>query len=507
MNLPDCWKKAFGFVALVALVSGIVFFDTWSGMIKTWIRSETFAHGFIILPISIWLVWDRWDSYRKLTPNFDWLPLVFVALAGIVWLAGSLANVLVVQEYAVVLMLIAGIWSVLGHNVARRMMFPLGFLLFMVPAGKALVPPLMEFTATFTVDMLRWTGIPVYREGMYFFLPTGSWSVVEACSGLRYVIASVTLGFLYAYLSYTKLWKRALFVVISFLVPIIANGIRAYLIVLLGHLSGMTIAVGVDHLIYGWIFFGFVMAILFYIGSLWRDPRPKRPLEDKGSPVSAQAAGSCYRDRLFAFVVALLLVYAVWPAMASWIRSHAMDEVPTMVQLSGRIGSHWREAEDPKWGWVPRMNGAVSEAVHYFTDGKGGVVGLYLASFGNETQGVELVNSEHPLVHKSERDRWRRIAHQKKTISLEGSSPVDADEYVLRSYARDLLVYKWYQVGDENTANPYLTKILQVKKRFLGDHSPELQVILFTSADPERYRQARERIRRFIGDWLRLRGQ
>src|SRR5262249_51201448 len=132
-------------------------------------------------------------------------------------------------------------------------------------------PPLMEQTANFTIGALRLSGIPVYREGLFFTVPSGSWSVVEACSGLRYLMASLTLGFLYAYLTYRTLYRRIAFIAPSIVVPLVASWIRAYMIVMIGHLSHMELAVGVDHLLYGWLFFGIVIAILFWAGSHWRE--------------------------------------------------------------------------------------------------------------------------------------------------------------------------------------------------------------------------------------------
>ena len=86
----------------------------------------------------------------------------------------------------------------MGLEVARTIAFPLAFTLMAVPIGEFLLPNLMNQTADFTVAALRLTGVPVYREGLYFTVPTGRWSVVEACSGLRYLIASLTLGLLFA---------------------------------------------------------------------------------------------------------------------------------------------------------------------------------------------------------------------------------------------------------------------------------------------------------------------
>jgi exosortase len=129
----------------------------------------------------------------------------------------------------------------------------------MVPVGEALIPYLIDYTAAFTVAALRVSGVPVLQEGNLLTLPNSQWSVVEACSGLRYLIACVTIGLLFAYLTYRSWTRRVLFIALSVAVPIAANWIRAYLIVFIGYTSDMQLAVGVDHLIYGWIFYALVM--------------------------------------------------------------------------------------------------------------------------------------------------------------------------------------------------------------------------------------------------------
>src|SRR4029079_3400241 len=99
-------------------------------------------------------------------------------------------------------MLQAAIVTVLGTRIARAACFPLAFLLFAVPFGEIFVPTLIEWTANFTVAALRLSGVPVYREANLFIIPSGAWSVVEACSGIRYLIASLMVGTLYAHLMY-----------------------------------------------------------------------------------------------------------------------------------------------------------------------------------------------------------------------------------------------------------------------------------------------------------------
>ena len=118
---------------------------------------------------------------------------------GLLWLVANSAEALVVSQYALVAMVPAIVWAVLGHRIGLDN--ALSIIVFVVCGSRwrFFVAPMMNFTADFTVAALRLTGIPVFREGNFFTVPSGSWSVVEACSGLRYLIASLTLGCLFSY--------------------------------------------------------------------------------------------------------------------------------------------------------------------------------------------------------------------------------------------------------------------------------------------------------------------
>jgi len=195
-----------------------------------------------------------------------------MAAIAFAWLLGDLATVNSVKQLAMTALIVLAIPAVFGLQVAQAIAFPLAFLFFAVPVGEFLLPQLMSWTADFTVLALQATGIPVFREGNQFTIPSGSWSVVEACSGVRYLIASFMVGSLFAYLNYRSPRRRLIFAALSLAVPIVANWIRAYLIVLLGHLSYNKVAVDADHLIYGWLFFGLVIGIMYAIGMVWAEP-------------------------------------------------------------------------------------------------------------------------------------------------------------------------------------------------------------------------------------------
>lgn len=468
----------------VALALGAIFWllawysGTAQSIVAIWERSDTFAHGYLIVPISAWLIWRQRHALAALDPQANFFVLPALALAGFGWLLGHLAEASVVQQYSLVLMIPLLVWCILGNQVVKVMAFPLFFLVFAVPFGEFLVQPFMEYTADATVFALKLTGIPVYREGLYFTIPSGSWSVVEACSGLRYLIASITLGFLYAYLTYRSLARRAVFVVASVIVPIVANWLRAYMIVMIGHLSGMQYAVGVDHLIYGWLFFGVVMLILFWIGSFWR--------EDLDSPEPMpQSASLVQRDkpsmvRIVGVAIAAATVVAVWPFAAS--RLEAAAPVPPPVLEAPPQASGWQRIATHVTDWTPHYSKPQARLKQaYEKDAQR--VELYIAYYRQQRQGAQLISSQNVLISSSDKI-WRNTGEGSRRLDL-GAQKLDSIAATLRSPSEQLLVLRWYWVDGQYVVNPYWAKLLQAKSRLLGHGDSAAVVMVYTTfAEP-----------------------
>ena len=440
------------FLAVVA-----VFHQTTISMVHIWIDGETFAHGFLILPICLWLVWRERSTLVKCSAQPALWVVLLTSLGVILWLAGWLVDVNLVQQLALVWIAVTGIWALIGTELAKRMAFPLCFLFLAVPMGEGLIPPLMELTADSTEYLVRVSGIPVYREGMYLTLPTGHWSVVEACSGVRYLIASFTLGLLYAYLSYRSLSRRIIFVIFAIIVPVIANSLRAYGIVMIGHLSGMELATGVDHLIYGWMFFGIVMLLLFWGGSFWQETElapSSADSEVEGLPV--YKASTLPQRRAF---VLLLLVIIAAPGLSALFTSDEVQSVRDIQPLGAAPG--WRISEDPQWGWLPNQQGADRVAHEYYHGESIVMVALY--QYLNQVSGAELASSGEAW--RVDRSAWRLVREGPVQLTI-GVNNVLVDEAELASTSGSLrlLVWTWYRVGSEYTASPYRVKLLEAKQ-------------------------------------------
>ena len=469
-------------LALAAIV--LLYHATFWAMLELWARSQTFAHGFLIVPVSCWLAWRRRALLAALRPQPSRAGLLLLGALGLAWLLADAANVPVVEQYAATAMLPACVLAILGPPAVRLLAFPLAYLFLAVPFGEVLLEPLIDFTASFTVMALQLTGVPVFRDGSNFSLPTGNWSVVEACSGLRYLIAALALGALFAHLHCHGARRRLAIMAAALLVPIVANGVRAYLIVMLGHLSNMRLAVGVDHLVYGWLFFGVVALLLFGLATRWRET-PPRTLPDALPAAPGYAVRSEGHTNIYALAragVACVLLAALWPALA-WA-SHRADggaggpPVATVLALPDPAGWQRLPGVAPAWQ-APFAGQPATFAASYARTGDGGTrLGLQLAWYARQARDAELL-AHQSLPHGA---RWTALAHGRHAAQLAGGSQT-VRESVLASGSERLLVWRLYRQGGVLTAEAVLVKLLLARAKLLGLRQDGAEIIVSASYD------------------------
>jgi exosortase A len=485
------WRGALVSVGLAVVWILAWYASTAASIVDIWWRSATFTHGFLVPPITFWLIWRQRRLLAGMTPRPALAWFAVLLPAGFAWLLGSLAAINVLTQLSFVTMLISVVPIVLGSDVARRMSFPLGFLYFAVPVGEFLLPQLMQWTADFTVLAVQLSGVPIHREGLQFVIPSGRWSIVEACSGIRYLIASLMVGTLYAYCSY-RTWSRRLgFVAISIVVPIVANWLRAYMIVMIGHLSNNRFAVGIDHILYGWIFFGVVMFLMFAAGSRWRESPAATDLHEVPR-VSANVhpAGNHYR-------IAAMLVMAV-SAFFVVIDQRMEQQVATApVKLQRVEVAGWATAAGGLASWKPRYENPSAEIHATFRKDRR-AVGLYVAYYRNQGDDRKLVSSQNVLALSSD-NAWRSVAAGTRALRIGASGSVDAPVEELGRFGdRQLVAAKLYWVNGMWTGSEYVAKLYPALSRLRGDGDDGAVVIVYAEKNPAV--PASEAIEAFLGD-------
>ncbi|TMG82254.1 MAG: exosortase A [Betaproteobacteria bacterium] len=474
-SLDPGWRFGLPLVAVALVAILAIHWATVESIIAIWSRSETFAHGYVIVPIALVLIWQRRRALAALTPSPDWLGLVLLACSGAAWLVAYAGEVLVVKQLALVAMIWSTVIAILGRNVARAITFPLGFLVLGVPMGEALIPPLMDWTADFTVKALQISGIPVFREGLFFTIPSGNWSVVEGCSGVRYLIASFTVGVLFAYLSYRRPWKRVLFAALSVIVPIIANGFRAYLIVMIAHLSDNRLAHGVDHFIYGWVFFGLVMLLIFWIGSSWRDADADPRGAADPAPSSRQVPA---RATLAGYAATAILLVGASPAYAAYLDRQGTAGAQAVVRLAAPAAAGgWIPDSAPLTDWRPHYDPASATVFQVYRKGNRAVA-LHLGYYHRQRRGAQLVSSWNIMIVQKH-PVWSSLRESRVKEAL-GPGTLDVRETRLRSPGQRLLIWDWFHIDGHDVVNPYVAKWMLAWEKLANRGDDGSAIILAT---------------------------
>ena len=293
-RVPVAWRTpllqlALAWSALVLLTRG-----DWAEMARQWWNSSTCNHILLIPPILAWLVRLRWPELSRLAPRAWWPAFVPLVAGALTWFAGAVYGVNLVSQAGAVIMLQSAVPVLLGPRVAAGLLFPLGYMLFLVPFGDEIIPVLQAITAKMAVALTHLSGVPATVEGVFIDTPAGLFEVAEACSGVKFLVAMVALGTLAAHLCFASRKRRAVFMAAAVVVPVLANGMRAWGTIYIAQSQGIEFAAGFDHIVYGWIFFAVVMAIL--LGAAWPffDRSPDDPLVDaaglQASPLLAHMA-------------------------------------------------------------------------------------------------------------------------------------------------------------------------------------------------------------------------
>jgi exosortase A len=491
---PPAVAPAMIFIAAAA-IAVLLMLPAWRSMAEIWWENETYTHGMLVPLASLWLGWRERARLAGLAPRPA--PLALLALGGCALgaLAGEIAGVNTLRHAAAVGALPSLFVLCFGTAIARVLAFPLGFMVFAVPFGDFMLPWLIDRTADVTVAALQITGVPVLREGRQFVLPSGNWSVVEACSGLRYLLAAVPLALLQVHLNERTTRQRVIFVAAVVALALVANWVRAWGIVMLGHLSDMRLAAGVDHLIYGWLFFGIVMALAFWAEARMPDaPPPGR--EPAAVPSTAGPAGEAPRAtlRLAALATAAVGLLAGAPLAAHTLQASVTPRL-TIAKLQDALGHNANAAGDYRPGW----RGARETAIGSAPDGAPAV----LAAFHYYAQhaGTEMIGHGQGVLPPDDgNSRWivtRTAPARASQLPTATGSDGALTEHEIARGDRRWLVWSWFWVDGRSHADPRRAKLATAAAMLSGRGDESVAFVAWTPLRDD-HASARDRLAALI---------
>jgi exosortase A len=386
-RLPAEWTWPLARLTAVWLGLIVLLHGDWADMFGQWWDISTYNHILLIPPIIVWLVEQRAGGLARLKPEAWWPGLLLVAGASAIWLLGALAGVSLVRQIGAVALLVACVPALLGPRATAGLLFPLGYMFFLVPAGEELVPSMQMLTAAMTVGLVHLSGIPAKIDGVFIDTPAGLFEVAEACSGVMFLIAMLAFAVLAAHVCFRSWRRRTAFLVFAMAVPILANGVRAWATIFAAQHVGVERAAGFDHIFYGWIFFGLVIAGT--MAAAWRhfDRPASDPLIDEASILASPLL-----DRLSSFrgsgrrvvlgIAAIVALSQGWAAAADRL----FAPMPRQIFLP-HVPGWTRSNYAPDAWWEPRATGAAHRLLGRYTDASGRHVDVFIAVYGAQGKG------------------------------------------------------------------------------------------------------------------------
>ncbi len=419
-------------VVLLAAAVVLLFRDSFASMVSLW-ELSSYQHAWIVAPMSMLILWMARAEFASRQLGGSWAGVAALAVLAVVWLGGQAAAVQAMEHLAVVSMIPAFALAVLGWPAFRTVAFPLLFLYAAVPVGEEITPFLMQATADTSEHLLRLLGVPVLRQGMFFTLPGGSFEVAEICAGLRYLVAGTVTALLFAYLNFNGWRKRILFTLLAAVSFVLANGLRAFITMLVASATNGRLLGGTDHVYFGMVLFAALLVALLWFGMKISDPAlpkvehvPARPWV--GRPVRVAACA----------IAGLLLMGMAAARQASHETAGASLQSANLPALEGCTGPAGWNAP-----WRPELVGADVETLASYDCGGLGVH-VYLASYGHQAQGKELISAQNHLVPFD----WRQYIERRETrLDPGGGRAVLLNETQITITARNALAWHWYDVN------------------------------------------------------------
>lgn len=482
---PSAWQRSLAVLGAAAILLVLLFRRDALDVATIWWTNTTFGHCLFIAPVVAWLVWQRRQVLAELAPVAWWPGLALVAAGGFGWLIGDAAGVHLVRQLGLVTMLDGAVVTLLGPHVARVLLFPLAYAYFMVPFGEGLEPPLQAATVRMVMPMLHAFGVPAAVDGVLITIPNGWFEVAEACSGAKFVIAMIAYGALVANVCFLSWRRRAAFMALAVIVPVLANAVRAFGTIYAAWWTSVEAATGYDHIVFGWVFFGLVMAATLAIAWPWFDRAPDQPV------ASAGALPPIRRGRIDTLLAAMLVlaVASLFPWWSGTTASRAAP-LPAQVTLPDVPGWH-RVALSERAAWTPYYPGADHFLIGCYQDAAGDAVDLAVAVYREQHEGHELVAfGVGPL---RQNDRWLRVAD---LPPLDGGSAMRITAPGANGAAVERQVVTWYRIGGVTTASPIRVKAETLRARLIGGQ--QRAVALHLSAEVAPGHDPRLAIGRFL---------
>ena len=465
--------------AIVSSIAGI-FWPTFAHMVGLDFRLDSHSNSAIVIAVFLALIWSQRDNLSDLSirPYFPgFIPLFLI---GLVWLIGQLLLMRVLTQFAVMAMVPIVVLTLLGPQWFRATLLPSFILLFALPIWGPIVPTLVRWTASTVEAGIRFSGVPIYREGAFFVIPSGNWSIADACSGIAYLSTCAMLGLLYAWTMYQSTVKRIVFVGGAIAIGIVGNWLRAYLTIMIAHFSDNRLLRD-DHSTFGWLLFATLLLLYFSLGWVWRDnPAQALPTAQRDRNVSITDHESRVKPSAFQMVatsVAAVAALAFFPLTEIFLSTPLQPAPITIATITPQPG--WSAVDLPAVRWTPALQNPNRVRLQTF-EKTGQRVDVFIGVFRNQNWDSKLVTVSNQLANPETND-WT-LVHRGSLRTEFAGKPLKVKTGIVLGRSNRIVAWQWYWVDGATTGSDIGAKIHQLLAQVRGRGDTAAWVAIYSDA-------------------------
>jgi exosortase len=259
-------------LAVLVVCFGVLYAHVVAKLVHDWWTDENYSHGFLIVPVAAYFVWERRRTLIETATRPSPVGLLIVILSVGVLLAGVLGAELFLTRVSILGVIAGTVVFTLGWRHLKILAFPIAFLLLMIPLPaivfNQIAFPLQLLASRCGELALSALQIPVLREGNVIILANTTLEVAEACSGIRSLVSLLTLAIVYGYFVEPRAWARVTLALASIPVAIGVNAFRVAGTGVAAHYFGPAAAQGFLHEFAGVFMFAAAFGLLFAVGAV-----------------------------------------------------------------------------------------------------------------------------------------------------------------------------------------------------------------------------------------------
>lgn len=485
------WVKSPGIIFLLFAVTLFAYRSTVSDLLRLWLDSSnvTYTHGSLLLGVSVYLFYQRWKAVRAgLIIRPGPLGLVLLLLSSLLWFLTWLGDIAIIQQLLLVAVFCFILWSILGFDNMKKLMFPIVLIICAIPVWEIINEGwLQKTTATVVAEIMELAGYNVYREGTLIHLSAGTFRVAQNCSGMRQLVAAITIGVIYSYINDIKIYWSVMMVISMAFLAFLVNMLRIFIVVLAGQLTNMEhYFVRQDHVTLGWILFA--VAILIFIRGIDKYHRHFKKSEDKCTNENTVEKSDA---SIFSAILLTFLALVSGPVIATLYEQVSVGRCGKLSVTSAINGWQIMAVEIP--GYAPAFTPADIVTENIYVNKSGDQVYSYIGYFSSQSQDHELISSLNKIADGHE---WVQIS---KAIHypVDNKKITEVQESIVRdARGNEKLVWYWYYLSGKRVVKPEIAKLYGIWDKLANNTGAA--VILISTAITKDKETAQKELNLFV---------